>query len=221
MNTCAAVALGLVSLTSAASAEIIVAVPGASNPWLAGMPNGSMGGSGFDSAPAQSPVLAPVAVFGGAVFSFSTTGAVSNGPGGGGPGPDGDTPPSFTFVLVENGMATLNAPLNSLIGIFLDDTQPDLSDAPAGLDFSVLGLDFASLSPLLKQSFFIGDGLTSGAATQTFTAPAGATRLYLGSMDGFQWTENSGEFSVTIVPAPAAAALVGLAGLAALRRRQR
>ena len=34
-----------------------VVVPGNSNPWLAGMPDGTLGGDGSDSAPADSPVL--------------------------------------------------------------------------------------------------------------------------------------------------------------------
>ena len=32
-------------------------VPGTSNPWLAGMTNGSTAGCGYDTAPAESPVL--------------------------------------------------------------------------------------------------------------------------------------------------------------------
>ena len=54
------------------------------------------------------------------------------------------------------------------------------------------------LSPDLKQVFFMGDGLTSGSAVQEIVAPVGATRLYLGTMDGFEWSNNTGAFEVTI-----------------------
>ena len=59
--------------------------------------------------------------------------------------------------------------------------------------------------------------------------PTGATRLFLGTVDGFQWSNNTGAYTVTItsngagVPEPAAWALMssgfGLAG-ATLRRRR-
>ena len=39
---------------------------------------------------------------------------------------------------------------------------------------------------------------TSGGIIQKFTVPAGATRLYVGSMDGQQWSDNAGGFSVTV-----------------------
>jgi hypothetical protein len=44
----------------------------------------------------------------------------------------------------------------------------------------------------------MGDGLTSGSLSQTITVPAGATRLFLGTMDIFGWANNIGEFQVTI-----------------------
>ena len=49
-----------------------------------------------------------------------------------------------------------------LAGVFLNDSVP-AGTAPARLDFSstALGTGFSSLSPLLNQTFFIGDGLTA------------------------------------------------------------
>jgi hypothetical protein len=44
----------------------------------------------------------------------------------------------------------------------------------------------------------MGDGLTSGGLTQSVVVPAGATRLFLGTMDVFGWSNNTGEFQVTI-----------------------
>lgn len=216
--------LAAVALASgSALAGSFITVPGTSNLWLAGMPDGSTAGDGMDSAPGQSPVLAPVSVAGGDVFSFEVTGSVLNGDGPLDLPPDGDV---FTLQAripgPENGIADMFGPINSLIGVFLDDAQPDGSDTPSGLDFSdsEFGVNFSSLSPGLKQPFFIGDGQSTDRAVQQFIAPAGATRLYLGTMDGFGWFNNIGEFRVRIVPAPGAAILSGLLGITAFRRRR-
>jgi hypothetical protein len=76
--------------------------------------------------------------------------------------------------------------------------------APADLDFSTgAGTSFTTLSPALKQAFFIGGGLTGtgSGAVQTFVVPVGATRLFLGTSDGVGWFNNSGSFSVTVAAA--------------------
>src|SRR5262245_15816615 len=169
-----------------------VIVPGTSDPWLAGMPDGSFASSG-DFAPGQSPVLVTgIPIVPGAVYTFSVTGMVGNDfyyplyPG------DGDLS-TITPHLdgAQNGIGNLTAPLNSLVGVFLGVNQPDLGVPPAALDFTTgASRDFLSLSPLLQQPFFIGDGLTSGNAVQQFIAPAGATRLFLGTMDGNGWYNN-------------------------------
>jgi hypothetical protein len=199
-------------------------VPGTSDPWLGGMPNGSVASSG-DSAPAESPVLIS-GITAGSTYTFTVSGSVNNAPGPSGLGPDGGIfYPHFDGA--QNGIATLiNAPINSLIGVFLDSTQPDLSGAPGGLDFSTLGVDFSVLSPELKQPFFIGDGMTSSSMIQQFIAPPGATRLVLGTMDGFGWYNNDGSFDVNVnvngVPdggATLAFLGIGLFGLAGLRRK--
>jgi hypothetical protein len=99
----------------------------------------------------------------------------------------------------ENGLSDMIAPVNSLVGVFLGPDQPDQSPPPDALDFSTAGSrDYASLAPALKQVFYIGDGLTSTGDRHQVTVPAGATRLYLGTMDGFEWKNDSGAFSVQI-----------------------
>jgi len=74
-----------------------------------------------------------------------------------------------------------------LTGVFLADSEP-VAPAPASLDFSStsLGRSFTELAPLLYQTFYIGDGLTGEGSgdVQTFVVPAGATRLFLGIVDG-------------------------------------
>jgi hypothetical protein len=118
------------------------------------------------------------------------------------------------------------------MGVFLGSAQPSLTAPPAALDFSsAASRDFASLSPLLKQVFFIGDGLTSTSSVQQFIVPTGTTRLFLGTMDGFGWFNNSGSFNVTVngpgaettpVPLPAGFLLLltGLAGFGVARKRK-
>ena len=120
--------------------------------------------------------------------------------------------------------------MNSLLGVFLDDSQPDLSPAPSELYFGGPagnvsgGIDYLSLVPALKQVFFIGDGLTTGGEKQVVVVPTGATRLFLGTMDGVEWTNNRGSFNVDIaaVPEPATVSLLGLGVIAVgLARRLR
>ncbi len=190
-----------------------ITVEGFRNVYLSGMPSGTTCCFG-DSAPGQSPV-GPIAVAGGQVLTFSATGAVSNGPAGTTDGPDGGTfftsqQTSLPGTDANHGIARMNAPVNALVGVFLDNTQPNNSATPNGLDFSDTGLGrgFATLSPGLKQPFFIGDGLTgTGTGTpQQFTVPAGATRLFLGSVDGIEWNNNTGAFNVTVNGASGGAA---------------
>lgn len=100
-----------------------------------------------------------------------------------------------------------------LAGVFLDDADPIGLTAPPSLDFGSggLGRSFSSLAPGLRQTFYIGDGLTGegAGATQSFLVPDAATRLFLGIVDGAYFVggpdyydNNVGSFSaqVTLVP---------------------
>jgi hypothetical protein len=111
-----------------------------------------------------------------------------------------------------------------LAGVFLDDTIPT-TPAPPRLDFSstALGTAFSSLSPLLNQTFFIGDGWTATGSglQQQFFVPDAATRLFLGFIDGadFQgdptfYDNNDGSFVATFAVVPEPTTLViGMASL--------
>ena len=94
-----------------------------------------------------------------------------------------------------------------LAGVFLTDAEPT-APAPASLDFSstATGRSFSDLYPLLQQTFYIGDGLTGEGtgSVQTFWVPDGATRLFLGIVDGAYFVggpdyydNNAGSFSAT------------------------
>lgn len=218
--------LGILLIGYTKADSVSFTVPGTSNPFLSGMPNGSTCCSG-DSAPAESPVLVTgITLTTGTALTFTNvTGSVSytgDTPTG---TPDGAAPISSGPT---NGMASYIAPIDALLGVFLDNAQPDTSAAPTGLDFTSIGTNFSSFSPLLKQVFFIGDGLTGtgSGSQQTFIIPTGATRLFLGTVDGYGWYNNSGSISGTInlaTPEPQSYAmlLVGLGVLiAAMRLRK-
>lgn len=226
----AAVVLAVSGFTGPVSAVSFgpISVPGTSDLWLAGMPAGSTASgtgslSGPDEAPAQSPVLVPgLSLAGGSTITFGVTGVgVSNS------GVCCDALEGSTFVKhadgVQNGIGNVNAPINSLIGVFLTSSQPDPSAVPSEFNFASSGVNFLSLAPGLQQPFFIGDGLTGpGGVVQSFIVPDGATRLFLGTMDEFEWRNNSGSFTVfgeliaaDLAPTPEPATLLLFAATAA------
>lgn len=188
-------------ITAANAATIVV--PGTSNPFLAGAPSGAtiqnLGSGDIDTAAADAPV--GIAVTPGETFTITNvTGMVSNGPCCAADGPTGGSPigsdegATTGFTDVVSPFASL--PINSLIGVFFDPT-------PGGA-----GVDTV---------FEIGNG-------GTFTVPTGTTELYLATVDGYQWNNNSGAFTVTYgVPEPATWAmfLVGFGALGFMMRAGR
>ncbi len=202
----------------AATATYSVTVPGYADPWLAGMPDGSTAsfdGSQYDTAPAQSPAeLTSLDYTAGGVLTFDVSGSVNFFDAPSSDPPDGNSNiinfshyNNYPVLAPENGISDVNAPVNSLVGVFLGPGQPDQSSAPSALDFGTPeSRDYSTLSPDLKQVFFIGDGRTSTGQVQSINIPSGATRFYLGTMDGVGWWNNSGSFSVQVhhtPPAPA------------------
>lgn len=230
--------VSLAGCLAASAGAAVVTVDGRTNILTAGYPDISA----FTTANVWDPgVLATVSVgvWGGATVNFNSV--TMAGARGGSPlwGPDG-------YDIVAAGdyyQVNVHAPLTSISGIranrdgffagvFLADGVPS-GAAPAALDFrnvdrGGMGPNFSALSPLLNQVFFIGDGRTDLSQLQDFVAPAGATRLFLGSLDawytatGCCWGDNTWDFTadVSVVPAPGAAALIAAAGLVGMRRRR-
>ena len=155
------------------------------------------------------PVMISLAALGDApALQFQASGTISFCPSCGSFGPDGNgtlyAAPSY------NGISGItNFPSRSLIAVFTSEAEP-ANPAPPTLDFSVIGTNFATLSPQLDQLFFIGAGMiTTNGAAQTIFVPSGATRLYLGFVDGYAYpdspdgyNDNSGALSVMVSGLP-------------------
>jgi len=177
-------------------------VGGGSCPWLSAQPGGVTNSVG-DAAPAQSPVQ----VFDQAMtvtdeLRFTVTGSVKTSAAGSLVGADGDSASVVCFPAAgENGMAGACAPRGALMGVFVSGFSQSVgpvSGLPA-LDFSTpASRDYAVIGPALNQPFFIGDGRTSGGATQRVVIPNGGNRLFLCVMDNTAWGDNAGSFSVSV-----------------------
>jgi len=172
--------------------------------------------------------------------TISTEGCVSLNNGGNFNDPDGLGAAVGTSSNSGAGsISGITSPNSgSLMGLFVAAGGPS-GPAPAALNFTTgSGTSFTSLSPLLDQTFFIGDGLTAdgSGSLQTFYVPTGATALYLGISDACGYNggpgcygDNLGSFSVTAslqsggttVPEPGTLVLfgVGLLGLGCVRFR--
>lgn len=203
--------------------------------WLASQPSGTVvtGYFGSDNAPDNTPV--DVGVASGNVLTFSVSGTASVD-GSCFAGPDGGCYADESGFSPAPASNTYKGPATALIGVFLGDGVTDVTHGPASLDYTdPTNTSAPSFTPALNQIFFIGDGLTGtgSGATQQFTAPAGATHLYLAVADSIgASTGNVGSFDVTVngatpvVPEPQSLslALMGLAvttiGAYAQRRKK-
>ncbi len=177
---------------------LIVNVPATANPYLAGMPAGAKAQMG-DEAPQQSPALVERTLSHAVAVTFQAIGAVQHTPEC--PpncyGPNGAEPTRHRGGA-ENGMSDTTAPMNALLGVFLSDEPPDRDKAPRPFDRRTIERDVAVVAPKLKQLFFIGDGKLRNGTARRYLVPAKATRLYLGVVDGYEWHNNSGSFTVTV-----------------------
>lgn len=220
---------GLPAMANTVSGSTTVA--GTANIFAAGQSSPAVVGSD-----GSLPPFISLAAGANAISFSSITGTVRLGTAGANPayGPDGlDYASAFYIgaptIPVSDLKSNRNGP--TLWGVFLNDSVPT-GPHPASLDFSNagLGIAFTSASPALRQSFFIGDGLTGtgSGAQQTFLVPTGATRLFLGVLDGLAvnaapgnaYFNNTGAFVVgyelTVPAAPVPEPEAGLLMLAGL-----
>src|SRR5262249_1742349 len=124
----------------------------------------------------------------GSHLAISATGGVSRSPSFPLVSPDGEAVVTAHDGGSANGIANVSPTgFSALMGVFLDNNQPDLSGAP----FPAAD----NANPGLKQVFRIG-------SSANVTVPPGATRLFLGVMDSFEWQNNQGQFTVQIGSSP-------------------
>lgn len=197
--------LATVNQAQAATITLNVNVPGSADPWLAGMPDGSTASSspissGISVAPKQSPVLVSnLPLTAGSTITFAVSGSVNYKSATPQNTPDGDLTIASHTAGDQNGISNVSAPRNSLMGVFLDDQQPNISAPPPALNFRTpASRNYLQLSPLLKQVFFVGDGFNNQGVLQQIIVPNGTDRFYLGTMDAYDWSDNVGAFDVAL-----------------------
>lgn len=192
------------------SARIKALVNAKSDPWLAGMPDKSQASSCPSSFTGFPPSIAPqnsptevkeILLIPGSYLTFKVqegiTKAYAEQPFF---GPEGNINNLINHdAKAENGISDIQAPIASLVGVFLGAEQPNKDSAPSTLDFSVEALrNYFTISPQLKQVFLIGNGRTNMGIQQRVIVPLGAKRLYLGIMDGCSWGDNAGFLNVEV-----------------------
>lgn len=166
------------------NAQTVVTVPATANIYGAGKsapPNPGGGGPGTAPTVIQ---FSPSA--GGTMTINSVTGLVDCCFGPASAGADGASGSGTSISGYQGISGIVHTSVHLfLVGVFLDDSVP-ADPAPPTLSFSGSDGGFTELSPALRQTFFIGDGLTGTGtgAQQTYHVPVGATRLYLGFADG-------------------------------------
>ena len=187
VNTLAAIGLGLAVTNVNPVKAAQLTISGDSNIFGAGKtsapdPGGGLGGQlppMFNFAAAAGQVLTFSNISGSVNYHWAAPESSTNGIGDGG------------YLYGTNiwsyggisGIRNDNA-FGFLVGVFLTDLEPT-DPAPLALDFTN-NTSFEEISPLLNQTFFIGDGFTgSGLGNiQRFLVPNQATRLFLGFADG-------------------------------------
>ena len=189
-------------------------VPARANPYLAGAVNGtslkysvtsSDPQSPTDRAPEQAPVLVTPTdrrcFRPGAILAFTVAGSITHNESQEQGSADGNTAVIVSHQLgAVNGLSDITAPIDSLVGVFLGDGDPRSNVVPPRLDFSsALSRDYNRLEPKLGQVFFIGKGKTTNGTNRQIVVPVGATRLYFGAMDTYQWNNNVGSLRGAIM----------------------
>jgi Flp pilus assembly protein TadG len=100
----------------------------------------------------------------------------------------------------EHGISDAVMPIGSMNAVFTGSAAPDgIATPPPYLDFtSQSARDYVALAPKLQQAFYTGTGTTSGGQQQQIVVPTGASYLFMGVMDAWEWDNNSGSFTCTV-----------------------
>jgi hypothetical protein len=193
-----------------------VNVQATSNPYLSGMPAGTTTEFGDTTYANGATQVAAIPVVPGTYLTFTNfTGTTSVVPGTV-PyvGPKGqnnmavehgqDYDGTEMSPGPENGIADAIMPEDALMGVFLTNNAPDLTTAPATIDWTqAANLNQGTYTTLqVQQPFYIGTGSTTGGVTQSFQVPPGATRFYIGIWDGVDYNNNGGSLSGTVTVKP-------------------
>ncbi len=212
-----------VSATSIATyvpaTSINVSVSATSDPYFAGMPNNTTSTYGDDAVHNGATEVTALNINPGDILTFAGFTGVSSVLPGYMPyvGPAGATNYYTGYAMhhgenwdgsgnpngyTENGIADAIMPESALMAMFLNDNPPNWSAAPSSV------VDWTNSTVLnqsvydnleLKAPFLIGTGVTSSGTVKQFVVPEGATRLYIGTWDGLQYSSNAGSYSGTIV----------------------
>ena len=158
--------------------------------------------------PYTSPVQIAFTVVPGSTITISnTSGSVSwdhgTAPFSDATGNTGQTGTSSNAAangIAEHGIADVTMPLGSMAAVFLGSSLPDnITTPPTPLNFGTQAeRDYVGLAPQLQQPFYVGTGQTSSSQQQEIVVPANATRLFMGIMDGWEWSNNNGGFNCTV-----------------------
>ncbi len=172
---------------------------------------GPVGGHNGAGEPYESPIQVAITVIPGATVTITNVSgsagyeaskgadgtARGNYTGSGKPVPNADDDASNN--VSEHGIADATMPHTALNAVFLNNNLPDNQTVPPPLDFSTqASRDYTNISPQRQQVFYVGDGQTSDGDQQSITVPAGTTRMYLGVMDGHEWSNNIGGYNATV-----------------------
>jgi hypothetical protein len=179
--------------TSSASAQTLVRVTvhGKANIFGAGLTvPPSPGGGGGGVLPAavqlsrlQNPRRLTFSNVTGSVSGWAARGGF-NGPDGGRNWGGATLIPAWRGVSgTRHDFATM-----FLVGVFLGPNGQPVT-APPRLNLTGSN-GVETFTPALGQQFFVGDGRTRTGAQQVFIVPPGATRLFLGFAEGFEFHKN-------------------------------
>ncbi len=167
-------------------------VPGPTDIYLAGQPDGTTATwtlTGWTSeAPQHSPVMIDISTWAGKELRFTATGTIITG------GNNGATPDGRNWVLRPNGLsqvfgltAMTDYREGTLVGVFLTDDLPT-----SGLLPYMSSSGMTTTTPLLQHVFVIG-------SSSQVVVPTGATRLFFGVAEQQGLIiDNSGSFEVTV-----------------------